>query len=152
MSSGLVWNFWMVNHFTWHKVLYFCATGHFLHFKWTLLVVTRFSIYGLGLALCELPACTDGKEDRSGRWSFLNILGFWYRTHWTVQDWKIRFVPSSSSMGGAGGNSTCRTSAVCTLTPRLWFIPSAWETSVSERRKYGRELADQVLPDNPNST
>jgi hypothetical protein len=65
-----------MNHSTEHEVLYFCTAGHFLNFKSRLLVVTHFSIYRLGLALCLLPVCTDGKEDRSGQQSMLSILRF----------------------------------------------------------------------------
>jgi hypothetical protein len=62
---------------------------------------------------------------------------------------------SSSSICGAGGNPADRTSAfkaVCTLTPVLvsLFIsigavrPTVWETSINERRNYGREMAGQI--------
>jgi hypothetical protein len=60
---------------------------------------------------------------------------------------------SSSTIRVAGGNPAYRTSAfeaVCTLTPILVspFISrgaprhTAWETSIRERRNYGREMAD----------
>jgi hypothetical protein len=62
---------------------------------------------------------------------------------------------SFSSIGGAGRNPAYRTSAfeaVCTLTPVLVppFISrgaphqTALETSISERRNYGREMAGQI--------
>jgi hypothetical protein len=68
----------------------------------------------------------------------------------------IKFYTSpSSSICGAGGNPAYRTSAfeaVCTLT--LVLIPpfisrgaphqTAWETSISERKNYGREMACQI--------
>jgi hypothetical protein len=77
--------------------------------------------------------------------------------------WRISSSSSSSSIFGAGGNPAYRTSAfegICTLTPVLVppFISrgaphqTAWETSVSERRNYGREMASQIQSDDLIST
>jgi hypothetical protein len=71
---------------------------------------------------------------------------------------------STSSIVGAGENSAFRNlafEAVCNLTPYFWFhlsSPEALharqydETSISERRKYGPDMADNISSDNPTST
>jgi hypothetical protein len=62
---------------------------------------------------------------------------------------------SSSSICGAGGNPTYRTSvfeAICTVTPILFYpfifrgapCQTMWETSISERRNSGLEMAGQI--------